>query len=290
MTGASELGSTINERRLSLHYSIGQLATVVGVTASDVRAWENGDRIPDDAALAKLAEALGVKKRELEKLVSATPPVKATKPADDDATAAIVAPGKRKPPAASTATEREPAAKPAKSEPGSKVAPPKSAKPSETVGTAKEDAERPTPAPQEPVGSPEGDGAGDVPLTDLPTERIPVITNAPPPPVREPSPATVQPAASAVATMAPPARRVDPATQAPTLVTPWRQTLEAIFDRDKPWLFWIRTALLLIGMLVLLRILAWAVPEFFTTLGEILDTIQSTTPDPELDDPIPIGP
>ena len=66
--------------------------------------------------------------------------------------------------------------------------------------------------------------------------------------------------------------------------------METIFDRDKPWLFWIRTGLLLISMLILLRILAWAVPEFFTALGDILDTIQSTNPDPELQDPIPIGP
>lgn len=300
MTGASTLGDAINERRLSLHYSIGQLATVVDVTASEVRAWENGERVPDSAEIAKLAGALKVKKSELAKLVPEPDPE--PEPSDvPEATAVVAAATKPKvqaaePPVAQVdseseemteeetteeeeATERapEPEVAPVRSKVAAPVPDPGQAMAEAATAEVAAVAEAPT-APD--VAAAEGAPG----ITELPTERIPVIKDAPPPPERQPA----QPAV-AVAT-APPPRTSTPAPSTPGPATPWRQTMEMIFDRDKPWLFWIRTGLLLIGMLVLLRILAWAVPEFFSTLGEILDTIQSTTPDPEIEDPIPIGP
>ena len=54
-----------------------------------------------------------------------------------------------------------------------------------------------------------------------------------------------------------------------------------IFDPKRRILFWIRTVLTLIVLLVLLRVLMWAVPEFFEALKDILDTIESTPTEAE---------
>ena len=294
MIAASELGNAINEQRLSLHYSIGQLATVVGVTASEVRSWENGEVVPDGPTLGKLAEALGVKQAKLEKLAPQQTPAK---PADlPEATSVVAATAKQSPTkqtqqktskveessAGEAETAKDGPETPVERDVAQPVAPRSQVKPPQPVA-ASQVAVEPEPTAVVAAAAAEAEKAA---LVELPTERIPVIKDAPPPPERQPTQPPV-----AVVTAPPPQPRADAVTQsAPAIVTPWRQTLEAIFDRDKPWLFWIRTFGLLIGLLILLRILAWAVPEFFTALGDILDTIQSTTPDPELEDPIPVAP
>ena len=101
-----------------------------------------------------------------------------------------------------------------------------------------------------------------VELIEAQTEAVPVVA--------EPAPVFVVPAPSTTA---------DDETGT-GLYASYQRFLAVVFDRDKPYLFWLRTALTVIVLLIGLRVLAWALPAFFDALGDILSTIESTTPTP----------
>ncbi|CAN5257744.1 hypothetical protein BH24ACT7_BH24ACT7_20310 [soil metagenome] len=97
-------------------------------------------------------------------------------------------------------------------------------------------------------------------LIDAPTEAVPMVERQQP----------------VMALTAPPMRpstapRSEPATG-------FQRFMETVFDPDRPYLFWVRTALTVILLLIGLRVLAWALPAFFDALGDILSTIESTNP------------
>ncbi len=106
-------------------------------------------------------------------------------------------------------------------------------------------------------------------LTDAPTEAVPVVA----------SPAV--PVAVAATASAPPAPRTTEPSQGPfqDVLAAVDRFQHVVFDPERPYHFWIRTALTIVFLLIGLRILAWAVPAFFDALADILDTIESTTPD-----------
>ncbi len=93
MADGRDLGTIINERRLALGYSLGQLANRVGTTASKVRSWERGAATPDEETVARLAAELNLDAGDLKAALPSPPAAKAApEEEDDDATAAVAAP------------------------------------------------------------------------------------------------------------------------------------------------------------------------------------------------------
>ena len=58
MSDPNTLGSLVRRRRLESGYSLGQLASKVGKTAAEVRAWERDNELPEHGILERLAETL----------------------------------------------------------------------------------------------------------------------------------------------------------------------------------------------------------------------------------------
>lgn len=97
-------------------------------------------------------------------------------------------------------------------------------------------------------------------LIDAPTEAVPMVERQ----------------QSVMAPTAPPMRPSTAPLSEPA--TGFQRLMETVFDPDRPYLFWVRTALTVMLLLIGLRVLAWALPAFFDALGDILSTIESTNP------------
>ena len=114
-------------------------------------------------------------------------------------------------------------------------------------------------------------------LLDAPTEAVEVVPSGP---VMEPAAMVAAPAMVATATP-----RVDlndvGIPESSRFFAPVEQVMAVVFDPDKNYLAWIRLILIIVVFFVLLRVLAWAVPEFFDALKDILDTIESTPSEPD---------
>jgi transcriptional regulator with XRE-family HTH domain len=74
MTETPALGDLIRESRLTLGYSLGQLATKVGRTVATVRSWERGEEVPTEESRAALESVLGIDAGQLEALVPSAEP------------------------------------------------------------------------------------------------------------------------------------------------------------------------------------------------------------------------
>jgi|GEM_PF-1775367 len=272
MAAGRDFGTLVNERRLALGYSLGQLANRLHTTASEVRAWERGQSAPNDEFVTKIAEALHLDEGELAAAAHrvAEPAKASPSPDADEATAVVVSPVFSD--AADTGGHGE--------HPDAAGVPDAAdgADPADVAASPPVAAQTPSPEPPAAPGpEPElaavavvaaGSAAGGddaVRLADLPTESVPVV-----------------PADAAVDQVAP-SRPTQPAQpQTRSALDPVSSFLRVVFDPDHRYLFWIRTALMVVVLLVFLRVLAWAVPAFFDTLREILDTIESSTTDTTL--------
>jgi transcriptional regulator with XRE-family HTH domain len=241
----SQLGEKIKRRRLALGQSRGQLASTLGTTATVVASLERGERVPDGETVALLAKAFGVEPQELTGDGSSAP-------TDGGAVRAAAAPL-----TAVAATRGAVDGKATAAEPSS---PPPPAPEARSVFdemdripvVAAAAATRPAKRPADMPGPPPPD------LVDAPTEAVPVVGQASMMVVTAPAPAAAEPATG--------------------LYGSYRRFLAVLFDRDRPYLSWIRAALTVIVLLIGLRVLAWAVPAFFDALGDILSTIESTNP------------
>lgn len=110
-----------------------------------------------------------------------------------------------------------------------------------------------------------GSRAGAFPdLIDAPTEAVPVVGRQPP----------------LVIPLVPPAQPTAATEPVPRAYGSLQRFMATVFDRDRSYLFWIRTVLTIVMLLVGFRVLAWAVPALFDALGDILGTIESTNPTP----------
>ncbi len=330
MASDREFGNIINDRRLELGFSLGQLANRLGTTASKVRAWERGQSHPDEATIERLAEELDLDVDMLRASAAAT-----AADAPDragDATAVVAAQQPDAPPVddapAVDAAGEAPDAVSETSEPVAEAdavdteqeeAPEREAEAvtgfdgGDSVGVTGFDGDDGEGGEQEPTGlvatgSPEGVDAFDTALeehaaddeeapdpdaaegdtetaadleddasdlVDLPTEAVPVVA--------APGAVPGAPAAAVAVATAPP--RTATASAEPVeragMFAPIERLFRMIFDPKRRILFWIRTVLTLIVLLVLLRVLMWAVPEFFEALKDILDTIESTPTEAE---------
>jgi transcriptional regulator with XRE-family HTH domain len=251
----NELGDTIKRRRLAMGQSRGQLASSLGTTATVVAALERGERAPDGETVALLAKTFGVDPHEL--TGEPPPPPTDGEMSSTDATAVVAAPMVATAPVAAAPVARR-------------------ADPETAVRTrgdaydgvdripvvAAEVASRPAGRTGTATGVIDGPAARPAELIEAQTEAVPVVA--------EPAPVFVVPA---------PATTADDDTGT-GLYASYQRFLGVVFDRDKPYLFWLRTALTVIVLLVGLRVLAWALPAFFDALGDILSTIESTTPTP----------
>jgi transcriptional regulator with XRE-family HTH domain len=265
MSDGRDFGTIINERRLELGYSLGQLANRIGVTAAQVRAWERGAETPDDATVGLIAGELDLPGADLRSAIRSagsakTAPVRPERP--EEATAAVMAVFSD---AGDTVSAADPAADPAEGVP--------------LAGDG-------DPVSDGTHGALGGDDRGPAVGTDLvdePTEAVAIVGT---PAATDAVPAVPVPSPPAgVALTAPPvappvgATRPGPSqeTQQPGLLAGWNRALHTLFDPERRYLFGLRTALTVLVMLVFLRVLAWAVPAFFDVLGDILDTIETTT-------------
>ncbi len=338
MASGPEFAQIINDRRLELGYSLGQLANRLGTTASKLRAWERGQGDPDAATIQRLAEELDL---DVDLLAASVAARAAAEPDPaGDATAVVAAQPQEAPvveadvveadvvePAAATGESdaeeapEEPAESGAEEAEADVVAAAMEEKleqageaeavtgfdVGDAVGVTSFDGDEGEHAEQDPTGlvaagSTDGfdgldialeeqdqhdDGAAVVDaaaseadtaaqpddesgLVEQPTEAVPVVSAG--------GVDSGVPAAGVAVATAPP--RTAPAPVEPIervgMFAPIERIFRAIFDPKRRILFWIRTVLTLIALVVLLRVLLWAVPEFFDALKDILDTIEST--------------
>jgi transcriptional regulator with XRE-family HTH domain len=285
MPGSRDFGKIINERRLALGYSLGQLANRMGTTATKVRSWERGDATPDRATIDQLAEELNMSVGVLRATLPAAEP--ALDDGGEERTAAVAGP------VFSDAADT--AASEVEDQDEDHGRPEELSEEAERASTEEDVSGDPEPtalvvatdsADVEAASSDSDLDDDDAPeeevnLIDLPTEAVPVVPSMPP---FEPSGGGLVPAAAAVATV--PARvRIDPnelpIAEPSGLFAPVERLMVKVFDPEKTYLFWIRIALIAVIFFVFLRVLAWAVPEFFDTLRDILDTIESTPTEPD---------
>jgi transcriptional regulator with XRE-family HTH domain len=247
----SQLGEKIKKRRLALGQSRGQLASSLGTTATVVASLERGERVPDGETVALLAKAFGVEPQELTGDGPSSPPDRG---AGDEVPVAATALTVTAPAAGDAVDGKVPAARPSSS--------PLPPIPASTTNVFDEMDRIPvvaaTAATRPAKRSTVMTGPPPAELIDAPTEAVPVVEPAPVMVVAAPAPAAVEPTTG--------------------LYGSYRRFLAVIFDRDRPYLSWIRAALTVIFLLIGLRVLAWAVPAFFDALGDILSTIESTNP------------
>ncbi len=232
-------GSLVREKRLRLGLSLGQLASQVSRTAATVRAWERGERVPDAATIRKLASVLAADGAELQAAADGAAPSIAIDEAEDFETVADYAVADHTATGAGTVAY--------------------------VAGGNR---------------SLEGDVAidglvvdevvQDTPLVDLPTEAVRVVAPSPDVVQTESTPAGMGPEETTdVATDAPPAPQGNEFQQAIAAI---RKVYNTIFDPEKRYLYWIRGALLLIGLYVLLRVGRDATSGLIQAFGDFLDT------------------
>lgn len=279
MAESEDLGKIINERRLALGYSLGQLANRVGATATQVREWEKSGGTPDADTIPKLGSVLGV---DPIRLAAAKPGNKVSPPARPPQPKPEVV-DQRNPSAAGAVTAAAgtaPTGRPPADEPTSMIgasSPPPAGAPSPTAPA--------TPAPVFSDASATGDVDAGPRIEDMPTEAVDVVpASAPEPPASSPSMAPV-PSSVATATRRPTTSWPDATpdtTRRDGIFGPLNQFVATVLDPNRRYLFWLRVGLTIIVLLIFAMILSNVVPSFFDALKDILDTIESTTEDPSL--------
>ncbi len=258
------LGELIRERRLGLGLSLGQLATEVSTSANQVRRWERGEEAPEPPAQEVLAEFLGIEADVVASLASEAAAVAADEEIEESETptelfsaASGVSPTSVAPP------EEPPAAQATEPEP-----PERAPEPEPEVEHVEE--EEPD-EPAEPGTSPtEARPEESHEVAAAPVEHA----AAPPAPAAasdEPAPAP-RPLPLRYPESVPPGVPVEITEPEPNRWNPLRY----LYDPEKPWLYWVRAALTVVVLLVLVNILFDSVSELFDKLGELLDTIEPT--------------
>lgn len=292
MSDPNTLGSLVRRRRLESGYSLGQLASKVGKTAAEVRAWERDNELPEHGILERLAETLEldiaeIKQRlEEEQEAAVAEAAKATaaeEAVDDDMVAEEpVAEDAEEP--RSTKAADSPVEFPAETPEGLEESDPGST--SDAAGAADTEADvpggagdedQPGFAVEDPFAAPTPDAEGEAfSLLDAPTEAVPVpiITET----------AAAARAGRAVAVIeepAPPLPVVEPAPDADPGLLRYLEPLRMLFDPQSRYLYWIRAGLTIIVLLVFAVILFDQLGKLLDAIGELLDTIEPAATNPD---------
>lgn len=316
MNKIAPLGETIRDRRLALGYSLGQLATKVSKTASSIRAWERGEAFPSEEESAALANALDLDPSLLVRLLpdsevwEADPalPVDVHDPwsdGDDDEKPAADedALSDEEPPepqdaldsgdietetdepeedtdaAGDAAVDDEVLEEEPEAEEAAVVEEP------ELDEAADESVEEHEAAVAPMVAAASVAAAGAAAASESPaesamheamTEAVPVVSKAPvavfdTPRGREQAAAPSQPS------------RVS----SNPVVAAWDELVglyRRVFDPRRRWIYRVRWVLLVIALLIMLRVLAWATSNLLDAISEVLDSFSfspAETPDVE---------
>ena len=300
MSARQHIGEVIREKRLAHGYSLGQLATRVGKTAAVVRAWERGEDMPETDTHEALFATLEIDLDEVRDLI-APPPVEepaveelveepaeeptvaeAEEPEPTGAAAAVFSDAAAT--AASVAVDHE-AVDPVVATPSDDEAPPGAeaeaaaeTEPGDADPTAVTDAseeldeaqtERETEVSgRDTLERPALDETGSPAfLADEPTEAIPAPVATLAPPLVEPSGYDIIEPVVAETPSSPP-------LTVPPLRLP--NPIRLLFDPHRRFIYWIRYALTIVVLFVLLRLFFWAAGELWTALGDLLDTFRAT--------------
>lgn len=273
---ATTIGELIRERRLSRGFSLGQLATQLGLAPAVVRSWELGEVVPAPDLFPELATALDVDPAGIaalhvvpEVVTAQDSPLEETDALEQESAAVETAASDPvvEIPASRVDTARAESASLPVGETYSDVGATTAsvvADMDDATGDdlsvagslvgAQQHRQVPEPVSFDHVGSISVVEPG---ITEAPTEAISR-------PVAPLAPARFEPVAVVEDTAETARRRRIP------------NPLEIFFDPARRWLYWIRYALTIVVLLVLLRVLLWAGGELWSALGELLDTFSST--------------
>ena len=274
MSDPNTLGSLVRKRRLESGYSLGQLASKVGKTAAEVRAWERDTEMPEHGIIERLASTLEIDlgeiqkrleegKKALEEERKAAREAEAATAAEEDEAAAEQDEEEAEEPETTESEDELPGF--AVDDPFTPPPPVADATPVVSEATEDEDTDRDdTPVP-------------DMDLLDAPTEPVPV-------PVITETATAARAGRAAVVLEEPPPAPV-PAVDAPPDADPgllrYLEPLRILFDPHSRYLYWIRAGLTAIVMLIFMVILLQQLGNLLDAIGELLDTIEPTAPDPD---------
>ena len=283
MSDPNTLGSLVRRRRLESGYSLGQLASKVGKTAAEVRAWERDSEMPEHGIIERLASTLEIDLDDIKKrLDEGKKALDAERKAERDRTAAEAEEKiKAEPEEPVDFPEEDPRAEEGSAEeeaeeqqdlPGFAVDDPVTPPPPVDQPEMPE-----APAAEEtsdPVDSPDTDP--DLDLLDAPTEAVPV------PVITETATAARAGRAAAVLEEPPPAPipTVEPLEQDVGLLR-YLEPLRLLFDPQNRYLYWIRAGLTVVVMLIFAVVLLDQLGNLLDAVGELLDTIEPTASDPD---------
>lgn len=250
MSDKDTIGRLVRRRRLESGYSLGQLASKVGMTAAEVRSWERDLELPEHGILERLAETLELDLADIEARVAAArttadeqPEVEAVVPEEAEVAAPEAAAASDAAPE-TVAPEPSPALEPEEFDDG---------------GFAVEDPFTP-PAPADDAAEDEFD----YDLLDAPTEAVPVPAMAGAPVMtREP-----------VRAPARPMPEVEPAPDADAGLLRYLEPLRLLFDPHSPYLYWIRAGLTVVVLAIIGLVLLSKVGDLLDAVSELIDTIK----------------
>mgnify|MGYP001812973703 FL=1 len=283
MSDPNTLGSVVRRRRLESGYSLGQLASKVGKTAAEVRAWERDAELPEHGILERLAETLELDVADIRARVAAAQETANGEPADDAVEVEDLQ---------DTAADEEP--KPEEDSGEDEAAAAIAVEPDEPIEFSAEDVTAPvgdaesedevvseddlpgfpvedlfTPPEAEP--EPELDPS----LLEAPTEAVPV------PVITETAKTARAQRAAAVLEERPPLPVVEPAPDADPGLLRYLEPLRVLFDPHSRYLYWIRAGLTVVVMLILIVVLFRMLGNLLDAVGELLDTIEPSATDPD---------
>jgi transcriptional regulator with XRE-family HTH domain len=268
MSDPNSLGSLVRRRRLESGYSLGQLASKVGKTAAEVRAWERGAELPEHGIIERLAETLELDLDEIQARLAAE---RATadeqsaedteQPADDSGDEAPAEPEG----AAAIFIEPDvPVEFP--EEPADDL--------DDEPGFSVEDPF--TPPPPEPED--EAEEVTDFDLLEAPTEPVPV------PVITETATAARAERAVAVLEERPRLPTVEAAPDSDPGLLRYLEPLRILFDPNNRYLYWIRAGLTIVVLLIFAVIIFRELGNLLDAISQLLDTIEpAATNQNELD-------
>lgn len=286
MSDPNTLGSIVRRRRLESGYSLGQLASKVGKTAAEVRAWERDAELPEHGILDRLAETLELDVSEIRAKVAEAQEEAAREAAtaedEPEETGSEEEEGSQQEElldeseddgddAAVAVIEPDPTAESAEQD---------AAVVSEADAAADDEEEPEEDLPGFPVEDPftppeqPADPEPDSSLLDAPTEAVPV-------PVITETAKTARAQRAAAVLEEPPLPMVEPAPDADPGLLRYLEPLRLLFDPRSRYLYWIRAGLTVIVMLVLVVFLFRMLGSLLDAVAELLDTIEPAATDPD---------
>ncbi|MDJ0924982.1 MAG: helix-turn-helix transcriptional regulator [Acidimicrobiia bacterium] len=287
MSDPNTLGSLVRRRRLESGYSLGQLASKVGKTAAEVRAWERDAELPEHGILERLSETLELDIDDIRQRVEA-----AQDAAAEEEEAATEAPAAEssdadstEDDAASVSDDDEDDEVP--SDPEIPVVFPDETPEdtAEAIAELEESGEEdlagfPVEDPFTPPDPDDAEEAGGSDeqiqeLIDAPTEAVPM------PVITDTAAAARAQRAAALLEEPQPLPVVEAAPDADPGLLRYLEPLRVLYDPHSRYLYWIRAGLTVIVMLILVVVLFRLLGGLLNAVGELLDTIEPSATDPD---------